>query len=86
MLGFNILAKDGAQHLVVDPCIPKRWPSFEITYRHATATYKIRVDNPRGVNRGVARVSLDGERLESLSIPLVDDGSEHEVLVTMLGG
>jgi cyclic beta-1,2-glucan synthetase len=86
MLGLRITAENGERVLVVDPCIPKRWPGFTMTYRHNTATYRIRVVNPRGVNRGVAYTSLDGNRLDRPSVPLADDGREHEVVVTMLGG
>ena len=31
------------------------WPGFELTYRHGSATYRIVVENPHGVERGVAR-------------------------------
>ena len=86
LLGFRIVAENGERHLVVDPCIPKRWPGFEITYRHGSATYRIRVENPRGVNGSVAHVALDGARLETVTVPLVDDGLNHEVIVTLLGG
>ena len=86
LLGFRVIAENGAQHLVVDPCIPKRWPGFDITYRHKTSLYRIRVANPRGVNGGVAHVTLDGVRLDSVTVPLIDDGAEHEVIVTLLGG
>ncbi|HEY5541053.1 MAG TPA: glucoamylase family protein [Coriobacteriia bacterium] len=86
MLGLRITAENGARSLVVDPCIPKRWPGFTMTYRHGSTTYNIRVDNPRGVNRGVAHVDLDGHRLPSLAVPLAEDGAEHDVLVTLLGG
>ena len=44
------------------------------------------MDNPRGVNRGVERMTLDGEIVEGVSIPLADDGAEHDVVVTLLGG
>ena len=87
LLGISVVAAEtGGRELVVDPCIPKRWPGFSATYRHLTATYAIRVDNPRGTNRGVARVTLDGGIMPGLAVPLADDGRKHEVVVTMLGG
>ena len=86
LLGLQMRAADGAQHLVVDPCIPKRWPGFEMTYRYGATRYSIRVDNPRGVNRGVAHVELDGVRLDGERIPLIDDRKEHVVVVALLGG
>jgi cyclic beta-1,2-glucan synthetase len=71
--------------LLVDPCIPKAWPSFEIEFRHGSARYEIAVQNPCGVNRGVTAVELDGRSLpgESRRIPLVDDGATHRVRVVL---
>jgi hypothetical protein len=31
-------------------------------------------------------MTLDGAMVEGVSIPLVDDGAEHHVVVTLLGG
>jgi cyclic beta-1,2-glucan synthetase len=86
MLGLRIIAENGAQRLVMEPCIPKSWRGFDMTYRRGPTVYRIRVDNPRGVNRGVARVTLDGVAVAGESIPLSDDGVEHQVVVTLLGG
>jgi cyclic beta-1,2-glucan synthetase len=87
LLGIRVeAARDGGRQLVLDPCIPKRWPGFSATYRHGDATYAIRVDNPRGANQGVARVTLDGVPIPDLAVPLDEDGRTHEVVVVMLGG
>jgi len=86
MLGFSVKAAEDGPHMIVDPCIPKRWRGFSLTYRYGSAAYEVRVDNPRGVNRGVERVELDGQELDGFSVPLIDDGAEHEVVVTLLGG
>jgi len=86
LLGVRVNAEDGERYLVVDPCIPKAWPGFNATYRFGEATYRIEVHNPRGVNRGVARVEIDGSPREDLRIPLDAKSGEHEVVVTLLGG
>ena len=86
MLGIRTAVEGGVTYLVVDPCIPKRWPGFEITFRHGTATYRVAVENPRGVNRGVARITVDGEAAPDARLALSDDGAEHSVVVTLLGG
>jgi cyclic beta-1,2-glucan synthetase len=80
ILGFR---KRGSA-LLIDPCIPRGWKGFEITYRHGDTLYRISVENPKGVCRGVSRVSLDGSLLpgEAL-IPLSDDGREHRVEVVL---
>jgi cellobiose phosphorylase len=86
LLGIEIVAMDGERHLTFNPCIPKRWPSFEMNYRAGETEYRITVENPRGVNRGVAHVMLDGERLSTNEVMIVSDGLRHEVVVTVLGG
>ena len=79
ILGF---AKRG-DALAVDPCIPRGWPGFSITYTYGATVYNIRVENPSGVCRGVASVELDGEPIEGREIPLVDDGRPHEARVVL---
>ena len=80
ILGFR---KRGSS-LLIDPCIPKEWNGFEITYRHGDTLYRITVENPKGVCRGVSRISLDGTPLpEGSLVPLTDDAREHEVQVVL---
>ena len=86
LLGVRVVNEDGRATLVVDPCIPKRWPGFEVELRFGISLYRIRVENPRGVNRGVARITVDGQELERATVPLTDDGRAHAVVVTLLGG
>jgi hypothetical protein len=38
------------------------------------------------VNRGVARVAVDGVDMPDLRVALMDDGAVHRVTVAMLGG
>jgi cyclic beta-1,2-glucan synthetase len=67
----------------VAPCIPARWPSFDIEWRFGASRYLIHVDNSNGRNSGVARVELDGGAVDPAAVPLVDDGRVHKVLVVM---
>jgi len=69
--------------LIVNPCIPQAWRSYCMTYRYGQTTYEIQVDNPDGVNRGVRRVTLDGESLTDGTIPLTDDGGHHHVAIVL---
>jgi len=69
--------------LRVDPCIPKDWPGFTLTYREGETVYQIQVENPERVNRGVKQVMLDGEELPEEEIPLAGDGKGHEVHILM---
>ncbi|HEY5513456.1 MAG TPA: glucoamylase family protein [Geomonas sp.] len=73
------------ENLILDPCIPRAWQGFTVSYRHGTARYEITVANPNGVMKGIARLELDGEPLPTVqkSVPLKDDGREHLVKVEM---
>lgn len=86
LLGFRVAYRAGTRRLIMNPCIPQDWDGFRLTYRDGATTYNVRVENPRGVNRGVARVMLDGQTLAEAEVPLTGDGREHDVVVTMLGG
>jgi cyclic beta-1,2-glucan synthetase len=71
--------------LMLNPCIPRAWKSFEITRVYGSSRYHIVVENPQGVSRGMVHVSLDGRELSRTvcEIPLVDDGRDHEGRVIM---
>jgi len=69
--------------LTIDPCVPKSWPSYQVTYRVGKTTFQISVENPAGVNRGVTRITLDGKVLNGNEIPLREDDGEHQVIVVL---
>ena len=71
------------QTLRIDPCIPKTWSSYQVTYRVGETTFQICVENPAGVNRGVKQIKLDGKVLNGNEIPLLDDGGQHQVIVVL---
>jgi cyclic beta-1,2-glucan synthetase len=61
----------------------RRLAGFKVDYRFGTAHYKISVENPESINRGIRQILLDGNRLSKKLIPLVDDGQQHKVHVLM---
>jgi cyclic beta-1,2-glucan synthetase len=67
--------------LLFDPCIPKHWPGFEIVFRHGSTRYEIAVENPSGVNHGIAYAELDGLTLTKgpIRVCLCDDGKSHKM-------
>ncbi|HEY8019829.1 MAG TPA: glycosyl hydrolase family 65 protein, partial [Thermoanaerobaculia bacterium] len=79
LLGFRL--RGASLHL--DPVIPRAWPGFEITFRYHSARYRLTVENPRGVCRGVTKVTLDGGEIQVREIPLADDGKEHRIEVVL---
>jgi cyclic beta-1,2-glucan glucanotransferase len=81
ILGFRVRGTK----LYLDPCIPRTWRNFEITFRYHSARYEIVVENPNGVARGVSSVQFDGAPLTggSMHIQLADDGALHRVRVVL---
>jgi cellobiose phosphorylase len=86
VLGIRTVADRGTRYLVVDPCIPKTWTSYSAEVRFGATSYQIRVENPRGVNRGVERVACDGSVVPNGRVPISSDARTHRVTVTLLGG
>jgi len=76
LLGFRV--RGAFLHL--DPCIPRAWRRFEITFRYHASRYEITVENPRGVTRGISGLEVDGVPLPpGASLSLVADGATHRV-------
>ena len=69
--------------LRISPCIPAQWPGFEVVRPFRGATYRIRVTNPKHVQSGVAKVTVDGKALASNLVPVFTDGEEHAVVAVM---
>jgi cyclic beta-1,2-glucan synthetase len=78
ILGFH----QRGEKLYIEPCIPKTWNQFSIDYRFRSTTYRILVENPEGVERGLVELSVDGQSRDG-AIDLVDDGKEHVVSVLL---
>ncbi|MDO6525481.1 N,N'-diacetylchitobiose phosphorylase [Motilimonas sp. 1_MG-2023] len=68
--------------LIVDPCVPTNWPGFEVQREWRGAKFNIKVENPNGVSKGVASVTLNGVAVEG-AIPVQAEGSVNEVVVVM---
>jgi len=81
ILGFHLRGK----RLYFDPCIPRAWRRFEISFLYHSSRYEIVVENPQGVTRGLLSVELDGAQLatNNMYIQLADDGATHHVRVVL---
>ncbi len=79
ILGFELRG----DRLAINPCIPSSWPEFEIIFRRADTSWRIRVLNPRGLERGTVSIRLDGNLVHGDSIPLLENGAEHQVEVAL---
>jgi cyclic beta-1,2-glucan synthetase len=69
--------------LRIDPCIPKHWKNYSLTYRYGRTVYEIHVENPNALNRGVKSILLNGELMPNTEIALMNDHKTHTVQVQM---
>jgi cyclic beta-1,2-glucan synthetase len=84
VLGFHLLG----DRLRIDPCIPKAWPGFRLTFQYRVGArvtrYEIGVENPGGVCRGVSLIEMDGQTVVGDGVvELLDDGGVHAVRVVL---
>jgi len=78
---LGITLKNGALRL--DPCIPRAWPRFEAVVRTRGAAFRVAVENPSSVSRGVRLIELDGVEMTGRDIPLADAAGDHAVRVVL---
>jgi cellobiose phosphorylase len=69
--------------LRVDPCLPSHWRRCFIRRPFRNTVYDIEIENPKGVQKGVKEVWVDGQRLEDNLIRPHSDGKIHQVKVIM---
>jgi cyclic beta-1,2-glucan synthetase len=71
--------------LLIDPCIPRYWDAFEIAYRYRSTTYRITIENPAGVNRGIVSAVIGGVEVtpRPCELHLIDDGQTHLVRIRL---
>jgi cellobiose phosphorylase len=69
--------------LKIDPCIPSEWNGFNITRKFRGTTYNIKVVNEKHINKGVAKVTIDGRPISSNLLPIFANGTTVSVLVEM---
>lgn len=69
--------------LRIDPCIPSRWKEFTMEREFRGKWLKIRVDNSKGVQKGVVKIILNGEEIEGNFMPMAKIKEQNEVTVIM---
>ena len=69
--------------LIVDPCIPSSWDEYTITRMFRGAQYIIHITNPKGVEKGVASVTVDGTAITGNVLPIFEADSTHKVEVVL---
>jgi cellobiose phosphorylase len=69
--------------LRIDPCIPAAWKGFTATRRFRNKTVNIKVVNRAGVQKGVKKITLNGQPIAGNLIPVSKMKPENEVVVEM---
>lgn len=67
--------------LRIDPCIPGDWKEFTVLRKWRGAEYRIHVVNPKGVEKGVSSIRLNGA--ETDRIPVQCPGTTAQIEVVM---
>ena len=75
--------KKRGDRLIIDPVIPDWWNGFKIHLRHGEAIYEIEIQNPNHIQKGVAWLELDGQRLDEGFIKLDPEPVKHIVRIQM---
>ncbi|WP_314380250.1 GH36-type glycosyl hydrolase domain-containing protein [Segatella buccae] len=78
---FILGIKPSYDGLTIDPCLPTSAKEYEVCRKFRGAEYIIKVKNPKGVNKGVRSLLLDGQRMEGNTVPFSE--GRHTVEVVM---
>ncbi len=69
--------------LSIDPCVPKDFGDFELTRKFREGTYRIKVQNPDHVEKGIKSITVDGKAIDGCVIPYERGKEAYDVVVTM---
>ena len=76
------IAREG-EFLRIDPCIPSHWREFDVAFRVPGAEYRIHVENPDGISRGVKALSVNGHAVPDGRVVIAPDSGVHHVRVLL---
>lgn len=69
--------------LLIDPCIPSKWDGFTVNRIYRGVLHKITVTNPRHICKGVASITVDGQKITGQVLPVISGKKEVVVEVVM---
>lgn len=78
---FILGIKPSYDGLTIDPCLPTSAKEYEVCRKFRGAEYIIKVKNPKGVNKGVRSLLLDGQRMEGNTVPFSKGRHTLEVVM-----
>jgi len=77
ILGLHV---EEGKYIRINPVIPSKWKSFSMDFRPTVGImYKITVENPQGVQKGVVTVKVDGVHVPEMVISI--EFPDHECTI-----
>jgi cellobiose phosphorylase len=70
--------------LGIDPCVPEGFGDFTLKRTFRGAQYDITVQNPNGVQKGIAKLIVDGREIEGHIVPF-EEGKTHYNVTAVMG-
>ena len=69
--------------LIIDPCIPSSWKEFSIVRIFRGKKLTIKVENPKGIQKGVNTIEINGDKTQGNRIPvsLMKDNNQIKVIM-----
>jgi cellobiose phosphorylase len=65
----------GFNGLIIDPCIPHAWKKYTVKRKWRGTLYEITISNPKGLCKGVKRLTVDGKAVAGNVIPIPPAGT-----------
>ena len=69
--------------LRIDPVVPSHWKNVKMVRPFRGDVYEILIRNPKGVQRGVKSITVDGVEQKGHVVHPRNDGRRHKVKVVM---
>jgi len=78
--------KPELEGLSINPCIPEEWDGFIAERKFRGNTYRISVENPDHVSRGIKSISVNGKTIDGNIIPADIDETKQVLSVRVMMG
>lgn len=80
---FMLGARRHYNGLLIDPCIPRKWKKCSITRPFRGTRYHIEILNPKGVQKGVKEIRVDGKLIKG---NIIKPSGKKDCSVTVIMG
>jgi cellobiose phosphorylase len=69
--------------LKVNPCLPTGWRTISVKRPYRGGVYQITIEDPKGVSRGVAEMTVNGTKIAGDRLPILPAGEVAQVRVVL---